>query len=379
MDLHICFLDSDSDGNTETTLSTAELRNRLRNRIFRAVDNGENIVIESPTSSGKTHTVSTTPWRKAPKLTGDEPVLFFSHSKKARDEAMAKSEQADDVEPYRLLGGEDACPVYGGEYDSDNTCGNTPIRKVDDMEPSEWFKTRCQVEGWPLSAAHHEYNRKLKEDLPCGSSCQALTQWRDIPRDEDGNVQYDVIHGCHPMARVPGLIQDCNIFFDEQPDFSKNHDTNELRRPITKYLGEMSEDVPSFLTSFGNLLAWVETVPEQERKDVADRLETPSPDWFRDESHSHALAPGVTEAFLRSEEQCHDRLRGMASYEYPDFPSNTETPDYQVSIRLVFDDENEIRLLQVVPDFSQARCVIGLDAYPTEPKWQANTVGYDGL
>jgi hypothetical protein len=30
-------------------------------------------------------------------------------------------------------------------------------------------------------------------------------------------------------------------------------------------------------------------------------------------------------------------------------------------------------MLHVLPDFTEARCVIGLDAYPTEPKWRANT------
>jgi predicted transcriptional regulator len=42
-------------------------------------------------------------------------------------------------------------------------------------------------------------------------------------------------------------------------------------------------------------------------------------------------------------------------------------------VEVVVTEEHDIELVRVVPPFDQARCVIGLDAYPTPERWQWNT------
>jgi hypothetical protein len=73
---------------------------------------------------------------------------------------------------------------------------------------------------------------------------------------------------------------------------------------------------------------------------------------------------------------------GEVVYPYPDLNPHVKTPEYRVRLRVVYDENYDIKILQAVPDFSEARCVIGLDAFPTEPKWEANTltdIGFDRI
>lgn len=80
------------------------------------------------------------------------------------------------------------------------------------------------------------------------------------------------------------------------------------------------------------------------------------------------------EAILKAEKESHNRWVGETLYLYPDLNPYADSPEQRIQIRIVLDKEYNIRLLQAVPDFSEARCVIGLDAFPTESKWRANTM-----
>jgi len=351
---------------------TGDIRQSLKTKLRTMMQNGENGVIQSPTSSGKTHTPSTTRWRSHPEITGGQPVVFLSGTKDARDGAIVKSRESHatvrDVE-----GREDACPLARGEYDSNNEAGNAAIRSPDGSEPSEWFKTMCEKRGLPVSVAHRKFAREYDGTLPCcenGGKCPSTTQWTDIPRNDDGEVDYDVLHATHQFARVPQLIEDCNVIIDERPYFTLHTDTGRWRGKINSYLREI--DAP--VKRWEKLMMGITGDYDVDLKQLQDALTEPEPDWFTTDPNAHALVPGIVEAIVTAEERDHERWVGKTDYTYPTLNPNHEGPEQKGTIRIVFDNQNDIRLLQAIPDFSEARCVIGLDAYPTMPKWKANTV-----
>jgi hypothetical protein len=84
--------------------------------------------------------------------------------------------------------------------------------------------------------------------------------------------------------------------------------------------------------------------------------------------------PGIVDALLSAEQRQPDRWVGETVYRYPDLNPAADTPEHQVQIRVVIDEKYDLKILQVRPDFNKARCVIGLDAFPTKPKWKKNTL-----
>ena len=76
-----------------------------------------------------------------------------------------------------------------------------------------------------------------------------------------------------------------------------------------------------------------------------------------------------------------DRRVGKTKHEPPRLEANARDDDdwNWEWVSVVLDDtSNDIRMVRVAPDFSAARSVIGLDAHPAEPLWQANTVPWIG-
>ncbi len=350
---------------------TGELRQTLASHLENALDQEENVVIQSPTSSGKTYTPSTTRWRDHSDVTGGQPVVLFSATKDARDDALAASRDSH-VSAEILYGRTDSCPLARGDYDSDNDQGNASISAPDGGEPSVWFKTMCEDKGMPVSVAHGDFNHQHSGDLPCcdDGKCQSAMQWSDIPYDDQGDFNYDILHATHPFARVPQLIEDCNILIDELPDFTLNMTTKRLRDTVSSYL----ETIDAPLTTWEDLLARVTGPVNADLSQLLDTLETPEIDWFRNNSDAHVLTPGIVEAIITAEQRGHGRWVGDVRYSYPSLIPNQDESDQEVILRIVLDDSNDLMELQVVPDFSKARSVIGLDAHPTLPKWRANTV-----
>jgi len=353
--------------------STGDIRQSLDTTVRTMMENGENGVIESPTSSGKTHTMSTTRWRNYSEITGKQPVVFLSGTTDARDDAIAKSKNSW-VTHEALKGREDACPLADGDYDSGNDKENTAISAPDGSEPSEWFTTMCKKRGLPVSVAHDKFEREHDGTLPCcenGENCQSKEQWTDIPRNEDDEeVDYDVLHATHQFAKVPQLIKDCNLIIDERPDFTLNNNTGRWRKRIKSYLKAI--DAP--VTRWEKLMMGLTGDRDIDLDRLHDTLTEPDPEWFTTDPNAHALTPGIVEAIVTAEERDHERWVGTTDYTYPTLNPNHEGPEQKSIIRIVFDSENDIRLLQAIPDFSEARCVIGLDAYPTMPKWEGNTL-----
>jgi len=349
-------------------LDTGEIRQRLESELRGMMQNGESGVIQSPTSSGKTYAPSTTRWRDHTDLTGDQPVVLLSGTTDARDEAVEKSQDSW-VESEVLRGRKNACPLAGGAYDVDNTSGNKPISAPDGSDPSQWFATLCGERGLHISVAHGLFKRNHDGDLPCceAGRCLSVTQWEDIPRDESHEVGYDVLHATHSFAQVPQLIEDCNVILDERPDFRLDMPTGRIRKVVTSYLNEI--DAP--IQDWEHLIFVLNRNKLDEG--LVDSLERPDTAWFLTNPDSHALAPGIVEAIVTGEERNHDRWFGQTSYTYPTLNPDHEGPDQEITIRIVLDDNNDVKILQAIPDFSKARCVIGLDAHPIMPKWRGNT------
>ena len=351
---------------------TGDIRQALKTKLRTMMKNSENGVIKSPTSSGKTYTVSTTRWRNHSESTDDEPVVFLSGTTDARDDAIAKS-KASHATAQMLEGRNDACPLSAGEYDTGNDEGNTPITAPNGFEPSAWFTTMCKERGLPVSVAHGKFEREHDGTLPCcenGETCRSKEQWTDIPQNDDGEVDYDVLHATHEFANVPQLIEDCNVVIDERPDFSLDDTTGPWRKRINSYLKEI--DAP--VTQWEKLMMGLTGDRDIDRDQLQDALTEPDSEWFTTDPHAHALTPGIVEAMVTAEERGNDRWVGTTDYTYPTLNPTHEGPEQKSIIRIVFDDENEIQLLQSIPDFSEARCVIGLDAYPTMAKWEGNTL-----
>lgn len=345
---------------------TEKLRHRLEEAISKTIHTGSNAVYRSPTSSGKTYFTSTTPWRNRPEVTGGQPVVHLSPTKETRNSAYRKSKEAG-VESMRLLGREDACPVAGGDYDSE-TGREEVVETPDGSEPSEWFQRMCDDRDLPFSVAHGELEREQDDDtLPC-ARCRGMTQWRDVPRDEKDKPSHDVIFATHNFARAPSLIRNCNIIIDEQPDFTDELSTGEIRQAIGSYLRHIDFRVGTceeLMTEYGD---------SPRDSSALAALGEPDTEWFREGSDANLLAPAIARAIVIAEEQAHDRWKGEIEYDYPELNPSTDTPEYRVRVRLVFEDNYDIKLFQVVPDFTEARSVVGLDAYPTEPKWEASTL-----
>jgi hypothetical protein len=357
---------------------TGELRQRLDARLRSAMQNRENVVIRSPTSSGKTHIPSTTRWRDYPDVTGDKPVVVLHGTTDARNDAFGKSE-ASYATPQVLRGREDedrgGCPLARGDYDSNNDKRNTPLVAPDGGEPSEWFETMCNDRGLPLSVAHSVFEQDHPGESPCcagDDDCQSSTQWDGIPRSDNGEIYYDVLHATHQLARVPQLIEDCNVIIDEEPDFEMNLSTERVRKSVTSYLQEINAPVESWerlvMVVTGKAGADIGRLREYVNEANPDR------GWFQNGDDAHALTPGIVRALLNAEEREHSRWFGQTHYTYPELIPGHDSPDHEIILRIVFDSSYEIKTLQAVPDFSRARCVIGLDAHPTKSKWQMNTL-----
>lgn len=352
--------------------TTGEIRQSLESKLREVMQNGENCVIESPTSSGKTYTPSTTRWRDLPEITGNQPVILLSGTTEARDNAVTNSENSW-VTAEVLYGRDDCCPLAGGEYDSD---GEKPavITAPDGSEPSEWFKTMCEDHGLHFSVAHSLFEHEYDSELPCSEGdtvCPGVTQWQDIPQNKNGEFRYDVLHATHPFVQVPELIKNCNVIIDEQPDFSLDLNTGRMREAISSYLSEI--DAP--LKTWEDLIVRKTGNQDLDQTTWENRLEKPDADWFQNNRDAHALAPGITEAIVTAEKRNHERWVGSVDYTYPTLDPQHDGPNQDITVRIVFEggDSNSLNLIQAIPDLSQARCVIGLDAHPTMPKWRGNT------
>ncbi|WP_380675576.1 hypothetical protein [Salinigranum sp. GCM10025319] len=372
--------------------TTDEARERLRNRIFTAMRHGEDVVLDAPTALGKTTTVAKEPWLDHADITDEQPVVHFSETCEARDAAAETSRDSGSVLAV-LKGRKERCPVAAGRHDppTDNDDGPEVVITIGGVPASGWFDEVCDGRGVPFSTAHTylaEHHDQSYDDLPCcegeATECPAVAQWNGVPRDEKGNPSADIIHATHQFAHVPSLIRNCNVVFDERPDFAvggENGFSNDrIQRAVAAFLKEASAPVRTWEgfvqlaqhDGFGDDAA-------NERDATETRLDhTPSREWYLQEPDAHTVAPALAKAIwcaFRKDLDANGRRSATVAHHPPRLDGQVHESEgwNRLWVTVVVDEDNRIRTVRAAPDLSLARCVIGLDAHPAEPLWRRNT------
>jgi hypothetical protein len=362
---------------------TDDARERLFQAVTETMREGDEQVIDAPTSLGKSYTVAATPW-DAPQydtVTGGRPVVHLHKTRDARDEARETSDAAG-VDHFTLKARTEACPVCAGDYDPEAVEGtDREALTVDGQPASEWMAMLCDERGVPLSVAHRYLEERVDGDavVPCSAEteCPAIDQWRAY-REGD----HALVHATHNFAHVPGLRAETNVVVDEQPDFQADLSTERVRRAIAAYLREIDAPVKTW-EQFVTLARYdrdgdAATDVDRERDALVKTMEAsePSIEWYIDTPGAHTMAPALAEAILYGEEQANGRYVGETRFAPPRLDQNARDGEAwnAAYLTVVLDDANEVRTVWQVPDFSPARSVVGLDAHPALPKWQLNTV-----
>jgi hypothetical protein len=346
---------------TANQVTTDEARTRLEDTLFSALESAENRLIDAPTSLGKSYQTATTRWREFPEVTGDSLVIHVHQTRTARDAAVEESEDADGVSCHVLEGRVDSCPTASGDHDGEFTA-------PDGSTPSEWFDRKCDGDKVPFSVAHRVLN--AKRGLPCmaDSECPSRKQWWTQLRDKDGSLKFDVVHTTANFAHVPELIDGANVVFDERPRYSLTlNDTQRqhFRDSLSNLLAHRSGGDRAMLD--------IETAVLRDRPELRDELRSllqgdVDDEWYFRRAATHRLAPEIGLAMLNAEEIIADEWSGTDA----DF-SGRWMGEHQ-GVRVVLDSQANLRYVHHQPDFSEARCVVGLDAFPSVYRWRQNTV-----
>jgi len=360
--------------NTPTPKITKKLQDLLKVALRRAFQTETDTLLVAPTSIGKTHSVASIPWKKVlSNSDSSAPVIHISQTKQARNEAVNRSEEAG-LRTHVIEGRNEVCPVAKGDHDE------TLIVPGRRESASEWFTLKCDVQNVPFSEAHRELEEMIG-DLPCSTSgtCPAVGQWVQYFTDPDS---FDIIHVTDTFAYNRTLIKDAYVVFDEQPDYStkvkdqQNASESDLtrdsvRNSITKFLKAADSDNPN-LTWEGLMTAARNPLPDaQDRyRSFLDEIE-PDPKWILDSPYVQTSTPAIIEAILNAEDVGNGRFRGEGQLNGSPWYSNSSQQSRRVTV--IFDEDNNIRLIHDPPDLSPAKCVVGLDAHPTIRLWEANT------
>lgn len=223
------------------------VRERLYDTITAAVEDGDTVVISSPTGSGKTHAVATRPWLAEPELTGEQPVIHSHGTREARDEAADMSDEYD-VDSFTLKGRKELCECAAGHHDPGNIHGDYDIT-IDGEPLSEWIDHRCDRQGIPFSVVHGWMASELEGKPPCergNTECPAKGQFNDVPRTDEGTVKYDVVHCTHQFLTVPSMRMHTNVFIDEKPSFGIDITPEAVRESINAYLSYVDAPVSNY-------------------------------------------------------------------------------------------------------------------------------------
>ena len=363
--------------------STDEAQEELFDTLAEVLRHEDDRVIDAPTSLGKSYTVAATRWGARGDLTDDRPVVHLSATRKARDEA-AKTAREEGGEHIVLKSRHEACPVAAGDHDpepDDADEENDSVVITMDGEPaSEWLDSMCNTEdgrGVPFSAAHRylEEHNDQSVDLPChdDGECSAIEQYTRL-REGD----HPLVVATHNFAHVPGLRTETNLVIDEEPDYIVDLGTGRVRRAVGAYLREIDAPVTtweSFIQTarsdtYGDDAASV-------RDALKDALNTePRREWYFENADAHTLAPALARAIFHAEDRSNGLRHGKTPYQPPRLEAEARELDgwNRTWVSVVLDETNDVRTVRSTPDMSAARSVVGLDAHPALPIWQANSV-----
>ncbi|RXK50088.1 hypothetical protein [Halorientalis pallida] len=221
---------------------------------------------------------------------------------------------------------------------------------------------------------------ELNGDVPWSDE-EPLTgvQWNELLPLTGTDV--DIIHATHQFAFAPPLRNDTVAVFDEQPDFTRNlkDSPDELSRErIRMAVNAYLDDADAPLKSYNDFVTFSKRGLLEEELDAA-LSHQPSREWHLSIDDAHRLAPAIARAIHHAEPRSNGRRVGTATYT-PQAPlgSSNSGLNADQEVTVVFDDEDTLQTVRVVPDMSQAHVVLGLDAFPTEPLWELNTgVSFD--
>lgn len=380
--------------------TTDEAREQLRETLYQALRHEDDAVIDAPTALGKSYTVATTRWGARPDLTGGQPVVHLLPTRDARDEAATWAAE-DGGDHFVLQARHEACPVAAGEHDpvDDPDDDDSPdvVITIDGEPASDWLARMCNDRQIPFSAAHRhleQHNDQGLDELPCCEAgeyagiCDAFGQWEEYRNDD-----YPLVIGTHNFAHVPGLRLHTNMVIDEQVDFATDLTTDRVRRAVGAYLRAVDAPVSTWeafitlvrgqddLEAIADEARRNGLVPSEYRDQRLEDLEAaldcePDREWYFECEAAHTLAPALARAIIHAETRANGRRVGKTVYEPPRLDANArDAAEWnRILVTVVLDEANEVRTVRVVPDLSLCRSVVGLDAFPSRPVWQVNTL-----
>lgn len=365
---------------------TDEARERLRETIHNVMRHEDNRIIDAPTALGKTFTTATECWGTRDEVTDERPVVHLLETREARDEAIEAAEENGGVYMY-LESRTEACPVCSGEHDPETAGSDTQVITVNSEPASQVINHLCDHKGLPFSTVHlwvKENCDQEIDELPCGGdSCQAIAQWEQLREGPDSNSDNDqhwpLIIATHNFAHAPGLRQNKNIVIDELPDYRVELPTERVTKAINAFLEEI--DAPDSASTWEAfiMLSQHDGMPGG-GKELADTVQKaldrkPSPEWYFEHEDAHVLAPALARAIWYAEERGNGRRANRVTHQPPRLDASARSDEQwnRQFVTVVLNEKNKIELVRSVPDFGGARSVIGLDARPAEPVWQANT------
>jgi hypothetical protein len=393
--------------------TTDEVRERIDDSVRGALEAEGYTVLDAPTSAGKTHTVASTEWAnllEAPEeVTGDRPVVLFCSTCDARDEAVAMAEDAD-IDVKVLFGYKEACSVGGGSHDPDpDSESDIEGLWIKGSTASEWFEHRIEHRGIAASAVHAKAeslaefgyvatNRQASlagegdvRELPCCEEpydCTLRTQWPEDGFTTDDGPRYDLVVATDPFAFVPSLRAETNVINDEQPDFENDlgDDQERVRQIVTACLGAI--DGPDEVSTYEDLLSVgrqsndghreLGKPSSQVRKELTHGLDRGlEREWYFGAENAHTLAPALARALWYAASTDPDengRRNATVPHHPPRLDADARDADgwNRTWVTVVIDEENEVQTIREAPDFSTARSVVGLDAWPNSWLWQRN-------
>jgi hypothetical protein len=388
--------------------STDEVRERLTNTAREALESKGYTVIDAPTSSGKTHEIATTEWASPLEVdedvTGDRPVVILASTREAREEAATMADEAG-VDAKVLLGYQEACEAASGDHDPENTCGNDPLY-LKGTPLGKWISHHVEERSISISVVHwyaehfaslgylaHDKQASIRgegdvEHLPCcphEQRCRTETQWPDDGFVGEDGPRHDVVIATDMFAFVPSLRSSTNVLVDEQPDFSMDlaNDQDRIRRIVTGVLEAI--DGPREVGTFEDLLAcarhgWGNEMGKphsQIETELFDALDDLGREWYFDADGAHTVATGLVRALwyaAQEEPNTNGRRKATVKHHPPRLDDAVESNDgwNRTWVTVTIDEQNRIQTLREAPDFSQARSVVGFDAWPNEHLWQRN-------
>ena len=361
--------------------TTDEARDQLFDTLADTLRHEDDRIVDASTSLGKSYTVASARWGAREDLTGGRPVVHLSATRNARDEA-AQAANEDGGEYIRLRSRHEACPIAAGDHDPEAAAEDDRIVVTVNGEPaSEWIDGMCNTEGGkglPFSVAHRHletHNDQGLDTLPCRADggCEAIQQYERL-REGD----HPLVIATHNFAHIPGLRTRTNVVIDEEPDFSVDLSTDRVRRAVSAYLREIEAPVSTW-EAFIQLARHDGRTGDAavEREALQSALDTePSRDWYLEHPDAHTLAPALARAVFHAEARPNGRRFGKSPHQPPRLDADARESEgwNREWVSVVLDDTNEVRSVRTVPDLSAARSVVGLDAHPALPVWQANTL-----